>query len=641
MKKEKFQISLNKITVQNFKSIREPIEIQLQKFNVITGINGVGKSSILEAIKFCLTDNLTVENLENLNYFSIEPYIDQDQNKKMEIALNFIINENWFENFKTDIYNKKFLSENLVNFFNKFYGNEDESMNEFINYIKLNLIKNFTKNFFILEKESDELNNFECILKIECIEEENVKKIKLNLIKKFYLNLIETLFTNFLYEIKTYIDQKYTNYEEALIFLGTMEKEFKNYINLKIQSIFDEKILRDIKNTIVFWKYSEKDIWSNKYKWHKTEFNQALKENSVLNILFKMTSQSKLFDQNLDSAEINKIKNEININLNNKIQKYLKVYNNEIEIDIKRWENESGYGEGYTLDISIKTKNKFDNKQMSLESDGLKHFLSLISNLSLDEKENKILIIDEPEIHLHPGLIFDVKTFFENDLNEKNQIILTTHSPFFIDLETYDEKIKNYVTLFFDEKNNIKLEYKYLLKNEDFFKKSLNYNIYSKNEYPDITLFVEGKTDKIVLESLINKYDKTKNKKLVIFPTHGAGNISIFSAITYYVNEKYLYDNCFFLLDSDESGKKAKENLTNSKNSEYKNIDKNKVFSLNEFDSEMSVIEYLIDKEKEYKKGTLYKLKNDKNAYTSIVDKHPLDDSQKDFIEKLIEKINL
>lgn len=55
----------------------------------------------------------------------------------------------------------------------------------------------------------------------------------------------------------------------------------------------------------------------------------------------------------------------------------------------------------------------------------------LISHISRHSKEEVVFLIDEPELHLHPEL---QKRLFKALRKLNNQVIYTTHSPFFIDL---------------------------------------------------------------------------------------------------------------------------------------------------------------------------------------------------------------
>jgi len=48
---------LQKIRIENYKGIAEPVEISFKKFNMIVGQNDAGKSTILKALDCFLNEN--------------------------------------------------------------------------------------------------------------------------------------------------------------------------------------------------------------------------------------------------------------------------------------------------------------------------------------------------------------------------------------------------------------------------------------------------------------------------------------------------------------------------------------------------------------------------------------------------------
>ena len=91
-------------------------------------------------------------------------------------------------------------------------------------------------------------------------------------------------------------------------------------------------------------------------------------------------------------------------------------------------------------------------------SAGLKTFLVIKRLLELGEiKERNILILDEPEIHLHPEwqLQFaEILVLLQKEFDLK--ILITTHSPYFFNaVEVYGEKhgIKELVNFYLAESN--------------------------------------------------------------------------------------------------------------------------------------------------------------------------------------------
>jgi hypothetical protein len=76
--------------------------------------------------------------------------------------------------------------------------------------------------------------------------------------------------------------------------------------------------------------------------------------------------------------------------------------------------------------ISLK-KDIEENATLSEESDGYKRFISIILNVFLTLEVNDYIIIDEPEIHLHPTAIIELLNDIK-DFSKEHKVIIVTHS---------------------------------------------------------------------------------------------------------------------------------------------------------------------------------------------------------------------
>ncbi len=102
--------------------------------------------------------------------------------------------------------------------------------------------------------------------------------------------------------------------------------------------------------------------------------------------------------------------------------------------------------------IVRKSTNKFP---LASSSSGEFHFLSTILGIITNIKDNSIILIDEPEISLHPNWQIKYINFLYNLLSEYKSchFLIATHSHFIIsDLR---QKKSSIISLKYDEKNNV------------------------------------------------------------------------------------------------------------------------------------------------------------------------------------------
>lgn len=227
--------------------------------------------------------------------------------------------------------------------------------------------------------------------------------------------------------------------------------------------------------------------------------------------------------------------------------------------------------------------NDKSNRNIEAKGSGLQRLgFILMHSRILSKIRNKqpILLIDEPDIYLHQGLQKKLKSHLEK-LCPRSQIILTSHSPIFID--SYN--LKN--TFLLDLEIGEKILYKRT--NKEFYplntclvdieqstgnQKIRDYLGIELDEYDllsDYNIMVEGDIDKKFIEETSNFFSiKTAN----IIPTHGVSKY-----------EKYLdfYDSFYkdkpvkpkirLIFDNDSAGKEEYKKIfrKNAKNS-YQNL---------------------------------------------------------------------
>jgi len=190
------------------------------------------------------------------------------------------------------------------------------------------------------------------------------------------------------------------------------------------------------------------------------------------------------------------------------------------------------------MDDGVKTR-------LSQKGDGVKS-LTTMAILSQTKAKNRIIIVDEPENHLHPEAIRYLRQVLYG-LSKENQIIISTHSPLFVNRSNVQANI-------IVDKNEARPASRI-----DDIRKLLGVMISDNMVYSDYVIVVEGLTDRDLVVKALEEDDDIApllhNNTITVRPIAGVNNLKP----ELYSLERYL---CHYivLLDNDEAGKsKAKE----------------------------------------------------------------------------------
>lgn len=177
------------------------------------------------------------------------------------------------------------------------------------------------------------------------------------------------------------------------------------------------------------------------------------------------------------SQNVQQEADDLNNNILNKIEKLELEIHNTIELDKQEViKNVSKRLEIFGIDnIDIKLLDSmapYDNSFLGLKKgnlylpvkylgSGIEMIYSLIflETLASFSKENLVILIDEPELHLHPKLQ-EKLSYYLIKLSKYHQIFITTHSPIFFKNCLGEEGVKTFITS--KESENIKIEEKNL-----------------------------------------------------------------------------------------------------------------------------------------------------------------------------------
>lgn len=205
--------------------------------------------------------------------------------------------------------------------------------------------------------------------------------------------------------------------------------------------------------------------------------------------------------------------------------------------------------------LQIKKKNLPYKIDLGDDGTGLDQLLIIIWRIATSN-ENTIWLLDEPELHLHPGaekLLYD---FLREEVKLGKQVIVTTHSMVFMYKSDFNE-----ITLllpnegfaeFFSLSKLISAEQESskiaAAEARDVIYRALGYDPTFSLE-PKTVVMVEGKTDEKVLKAFAQILGKEINEKSVLFlPIGDKKRVEQFSPIlTYALSGK----NSIIILDND------------------------------------------------------------------------------------------
>ena len=350
------------------------------------------------------------------------------------------------------------------------------------------------------------------------------------------------------------IDQYRRNRIDSQSIVTGTEKDAKSepltieYILRKYKNDINDYIQKN-ESVVSVWQPSPDYTLANV---NLNAFSQNIDSNKPLRNIFYLSGykDKQSIAETISKVSIPKYRSILASKLNKAINDYIsKVWSNKINIIIEIAVTGS-------LSFLIKdqgVENEHNRFEITERSQGAQQFLSLILSLSLEseshERKNELILIDEPEIHLHPSGIRDLgKELLK--VGYENYVFLATHSPFIIDkchrerhyIVKKNKKAITEIVRIKDSDNII---------DDEVLKEAFGINVYQDLLNPH-SILVEGASDKIILQkafSLIGRED------IGITNGHGTNIDSIAS--------KMNFDNISVLVvtDDDNDGKKYKDRI--------------------------------------------------------------------------------
>jgi len=494
-------MKLESISIKNFRSIREEITLPIKDIAkkicfILLGINESGKSNILDAI--------ALFNGQKSVDYELDCHKDAQEN--------------------------------------------DEEVN--ITYI--------------FESASD-TEHFEVLLGLG-IDKTLVEKIKFKSIeRKIAITKDSTEMVDY-YHIHLKDDKVFTKYLEKYLVVSdkiisrTAETEVKDELGTVINILKVEKLEEYLQDAlheyleeklpeVIFWKPLE-----DRYLINKPIDLNAFKENVDSSIPLRNCFRIA----GITTPEKIKAKIEGIVGKTSKTMELVQKLSESVTEHINEKWGEHNISVKFAIDssqLSFLVEDKDDTLPkyaVTQRSDGFKHFVSILLNVSAENKTkalaNKIILLDEPEIHLHPS----GQKYLRDELLEiakNNLVIYATHSVYMVDTKNIDRhfsvrKSKGRTVSVQIEKDN---PYR-----EEVLYQALGTSVLELIE-PNVLIF-EGKTDRDIFEMYIRKLKTdTKPPKVSLISADGCKNIRRY---TKFFNTKIIKG--YVLTDSDDDGVQEK-----------------------------------------------------------------------------------
>lgn len=210
----------------------------------------------------------------------------------------------------------------------------------------------------------------------------------------------------------------------------------------------------------------------------------------------------------------------------------------------------------YYFGNQMKANMEIDDFLAEANGSGIREALRLILDIELNNPDT--ILIEEPEVHLHPGLETSMSNYLR-DVSRRSQIFLTTHSPIFLNYPNVD-------SVYFVKRSNGNTSVDNIPSLDDandalMIKRELGVPFSNLFMFESL-LLVEGRSDEIVLRIFGSKLSCDFEKKGIgIFPIFGGRNVrnqgiqSLAKGLSNYGLA------VSFLIDRDEKGNEEIEEL--------------------------------------------------------------------------------
>lgn len=533
-------IKLKKVEINKYKSFLEKQEIDIEDgVTRVVGKNESGKTALLEAMaKFNYFDsNDDTFNFNSTNDYPrglLKTYQQEYPNDDYSvISCTFEISDELLKQISDDI-GKDVYTDKTIKISKKY--------NNGMTYTISADCKKFIDNF--LQKYTLEATLKESLLECNSIEELSNKLKENDDLRTIYNDLKEK-----------YIDKSFESFNDVVT--GYIAKTYIKP-NLPHFLYFDEYY--SLPGCINLNKFANGKV-DDTFTKEQQDITKALFELSNIDISKVMNSD----DYEDFIAELEATSN----NITDKLLEYWTTNQNlEIKFEIQTKENNSNKGLEKFLQIRIRNTKHRVTLPLKNRSKGFIWFFSFLVWFSkVQEKENLIILLDEPGLNLHAEAQADLLEYIDKELLQKYQVIYTTHSPFMIESDKLDE-----VRTVYDSNNSkVGSVISNALEEKDQgtlfpLQAALGYNLAQNLYISDKNLLVEGVADLMyltVISGILNSNGRVGlNDDITIVPVGGLDKVATFISL---LRGNKLNMVCLLDTFTDQKGKKRLEDLIKDK----------------------------------------------------------------------------
>lgn len=354
---------------------------------------------------------------------------------------------------------------------------------------------------------------------------------------------------------------------------------------LKIESYLETQLLENITyNTPmpILWRPSEEFLINKSINLNNfaTDPNISIPLKNIFNISGITEIKKRVEIIKNDIEERSQLRQELSNSITNYINERWPEHRINIFVEI----------ENMSCTVMIEDKDDTLPKyRMEQRSDGFQQFISILLNLSIEsnteEIKNKIILLDEPEIHLHPS---GVKYLREEllKISQSNIVLIASHSIYMVDKLNLDRHFKVVKEKSLTSIKQIEKDNPY---EEEVIYEALGTSVY-EHIHPNMLIF-EGKTDKDLFDGFLNKYKR--DIKPVRLGTISADGVEKIPQYVKFMEGRLVKG--FVLVDSDSDGVRIKGIVKN----DNKSFNTKNTFEINDITNtnKLSTLEDLYPKD--------------------------------------------